>query len=45
MQDNNLGFNPRKRSDQEEFVLSLLDNKKEGYYVELGAAHSTDGII
>jgi hypothetical protein len=30
-------------SDQEQFVLNLLNNKKEGYYVELGAAHSTKG--
>jgi hypothetical protein len=31
------------RSSQEEFVLELLDNKKEGYYVELGAFHSKNG--
>jgi hypothetical protein len=31
------------RSAQEEFVLELLDNKKEGYYVELGAFHSKNG--
>jgi hypothetical protein len=31
------------RSNQEEFVLSLLDNKKNGYYVELGAFHSKNG--
>lgn len=30
-------------SAQEEFVLDLLDNKKEGYYVELGAFHSKNG--
>jgi len=30
-------------SDQEQFVLNLLDNKKEGYYVELGAFHSKNG--
>jgi hypothetical protein len=30
-------------SEQEEFVLNLLNNKKEGYYVELGAAHSKNG--
>lgn len=27
-------------SEQEQFVLNLLDNKKNGHYVELGAAHS-----
>ena len=32
-----------KISAQEEFVLDLLDNKKEGYYVELGAFHSKNG--
>ena len=31
------------KSAQEEFVLSLLENKKNGYYVELGAAHSKNG--
>jgi hypothetical protein len=31
------------RSNQEEFVISLLNSKKEGYYVELGAAHSKNG--
>jgi hypothetical protein len=30
-------------SDQEQFVLNLLDDKKEGYYVELGAFHSKNG--
>jgi hypothetical protein len=30
-------------SDQENFVLSLLNEKREGYYVELGASHSTNG--
>ena len=30
-------------SSQEEFVLKVLKNKKEGYYVELGAAHSKNG--
>lgn len=36
-----LGYS--NRSGQEEFVLNLLDNKREGYYVELGASHSTYG--
>lgn len=31
------------RSSQEDFVLSLLDNKKNGYYVEQGAFHSKNG--
>ena len=30
-------------SAQEEFVLKLLNEKKEGYYVELGAFHSKNG--
>lgn len=30
-------------SEQEQFVLNVLDNKKNGYYVELGAAHSVNG--
>jgi hypothetical protein len=30
-------------SAQEEFVLELLENKKSGYYVELGAFHSKNG--
>ena len=30
-------------SVQEEFVLDLLENKKGGYYVELGAFHSKNG--
>jgi hypothetical protein len=30
-------------SAQEEFVLDLLENKKGGYYVELGAFHSENG--
>lgn len=33
----------RGRSDQEMFVLNLLDYKKNGYYVELGAFHSING--
>lgn len=32
-----------KISAQEEFVLDLLENKKGGYYVELGAFHSKNG--
>lgn len=31
------------KSAQEEFVLDLLENKKGGYYVELGAFHSKNG--
>lgn len=30
-------------SDQEKFVLDILDNKTSGYYVELGGFHSTQG--
>lgn len=30
-------------SQQEQFVLSILDEKKDGFYVELGAFHSTEG--
>jgi len=30
-------------SDQEKFVLDILDYKENGTYVELGAFHSTDG--
>ena len=30
-------------SAQEEFVLELLENKKGGHYVELGAFHSKNG--
>lgn len=30
----------RGTSGQEKFVLDLLDNKKNGYYVEVGAHHS-----
>jgi len=33
----------RGSSGQEEFVLDLLDYKENGYYVELGAFHSTQG--
>lgn len=36
-----LGY--KEFSDQEQFVLDLLDNKKGGYYVELGAFHSKNG--
>jgi hypothetical protein len=38
-----MGNTYNDRSSQEEFVLSLLKNKKEGHYVELGAAHSRNG--
>lgn len=31
------------KSEQEAFVLELLENKKSGYYVELGAFHSKNG--
>jgi len=31
------------KSAQEEFVLDLLEDKKSGYYVELGAFHSKNG--
>jgi len=30
-------------SQQEQFVLSILDEKRNGFYVELGAFHSIDG--
>lgn len=30
-------------SDQEKFVLDILDNKTNGHYVELGGFHSTQG--
>lgn len=30
-------------SNQEEFILKVLKNKREGHYVELGAAHSKNG--
>jgi hypothetical protein len=30
-------------SNPQEFIMSILDNKKNGYYVELGAFHSTQG--
>ena len=30
-------------SPQEDFILNVLENKKNGHYVELGAFHSTDG--
>lgn len=30
-------------TSQEEFIISVLDKKKEGHYVELGAFHSSDG--
>jgi hypothetical protein len=33
----------RGNSGQEKFVLDLLKNKTNGYYVELGAFHSKDG--
>jgi hypothetical protein len=33
----------RGNSGQERFVLDLLNYKKNGYYVELGAFHSTQG--
>jgi hypothetical protein len=32
-----------KLSSQEEFVIKMLNGKKEGYYVELGAFHSIEG--
>ena len=38
-----MGNTYNDKSSQEEFVLSLLKNKKEGYYVELGASHSRNG--
>jgi hypothetical protein len=31
------------RSEQEDFVIDILGKKTNGYYVELGAFHSTDG--
>ena len=31
------------KSNQEHFVLNILKEKKEGYYVELGAFHATEG--
>lgn len=36
-------MNYRGSSSQEKFVLDLLKNKENGYYVELGAFHSKDG--
>ena len=30
-------------TNQEDFILKLLDYKREGYYVELGAFHSKNG--
>jgi hypothetical protein len=33
----------RGKSNQEHFVLNVLEDKREGYYVELGAYHSTEG--
>lgn len=33
----------RKNTSQEDFVLDILDQKKNGYYVELGAFHSEQG--
>lgn len=30
-------------TNQEEFIINILDGKKEGYYVELGAFHSSKG--
>jgi hypothetical protein len=31
------------KTNQENFIIKLLNGKKEGYYVELGAFHSSDG--
>jgi hypothetical protein len=36
-------MNYRGSSSQEKFVLDILDHKRNGYYVELGAFHSTLG--
>jgi hypothetical protein len=33
----------RQLTIQEEFIINALNGKKEGYYVELGAFHSSDG--
>jgi hypothetical protein len=30
-------------TNEEQFIISLLKNKKNGYYVELGAAHYSNG--
>jgi hypothetical protein len=30
-------------TDQEEFIINILNGKKNGYYVELGAAHYSNG--
>ena len=30
-------------TNQEQFIISILNEKKGGYYVELGAFHSSDG--
>lgn len=30
-------------TDQEEFIINILKGKKNGYYVELGAAHYSNG--
>lgn len=30
-------------TDQEKFIIDILDHKQNGYYVELGAFHSSDG--
>jgi len=30
-------------TNQEGFILNILDSKREGYYVELGAYHSSNG--
>ncbi len=30
-------------TEQEQFIINILDKKKNGYYVELGAAHYSNG--
>ena len=36
-----LGFH--QMTDQENFIINILNKKKNGYYVELGAAHYSKG--
>ena len=35
--------NEHKTTQQEDFLIKILKGKKEGYYVELGAFHSSNG--
>lgn len=36
-------INNHNKTHQEDFIINILNEKKDGYYVELGAFHSSEG--